>query len=217
MEICNSDQAAIGAQHLTIDPFAIGPDQERNGCGDILGRTEPLQRIFIRAVRSISSGDLPDRNRSGRNRTGATALTVMLRPRKLVRQNAVSISTGALWRNRRRRSRACVPARCWRSSLIRPPSAQSVLRPPRNALKVPLRLTAMCWSTARRRCRLCLELHRCRALLTSTSTPPTRLSAASNMPRTALTVADVGLGGECPAPLPSILRASGSADLASPE
>jgi len=55
------------------------------------------------------------------------------------------------------------------------------------------------------------------ALLTRTSTPPKAASAASNMPRTALGSLTSAFAVSARPPLPSILRASASADLVSPE
>src|SRR5262245_31570486 len=40
-----SDGSAVGAQHLPVDPPAVGAGQEGDATGDILGRPQPLQRI----------------------------------------------------------------------------------------------------------------------------------------------------------------------------
>ncbi len=53
-------------------------------------------RGFIFANRSISSGDFPSRNRSVAVGPGATAFTVMLRPRSSLLRIAPIVSTAAL-------------------------------------------------------------------------------------------------------------------------
>src|ERR1700692_2414794 len=42
-----SDHAAIGAQHLAVDPRAVRADEEGDGGCDVFGRTEALQRIHL--------------------------------------------------------------------------------------------------------------------------------------------------------------------------
>ena len=37
-----SDDAAVGAQHLAVDPAAIGAGEEGHGGGDVIGRAEAL-------------------------------------------------------------------------------------------------------------------------------------------------------------------------------
>src|SRR5258708_25420755 len=42
-----SDHSAVGAQHLAVDPSAVGTDEEGHGGRDIRGRAQPLQRIHL--------------------------------------------------------------------------------------------------------------------------------------------------------------------------
>ena len=45
-----SEHASVSANHLAIDPGAIGAGEERDGSGDVLRRAQPLERIQFRHV-----------------------------------------------------------------------------------------------------------------------------------------------------------------------
>jgi len=91
----DSDHAAVGAQHLTVDPSAFGPTRKETA--EAISPGVPRRSIgFIFAKRSISSGVLPLRNNSVATGPGATALTAMLRPRNSFDRIAVMVSTADL-------------------------------------------------------------------------------------------------------------------------
>jgi len=93
--LATSDEAAVGAEDLAVDPPAIPAGEEGNGVGDVLRQAERSTGGVL-AKRSISSWDLPFRKRSVAVGPRATALTVMLRPRSSLARIAVNISTPAL-------------------------------------------------------------------------------------------------------------------------
>lgn len=91
----NSDYAAICAQHLPVDPGAVGASQEGYRGRDVLWRAEAFHRVHLR-----QAGDQFVRfaieEKVGRGRAGAMALTVMERPRISFDMMAVRVSIAAL-------------------------------------------------------------------------------------------------------------------------
>src|SRR5271170_3278744 len=43
-----SDYASVGTKQLAIDPGAVGTGEKRDGGGDVLRRTQALQRVHLR-------------------------------------------------------------------------------------------------------------------------------------------------------------------------
>ncbi len=49
-DVCFLDDAAVGAQNLTVDPTPVRTRQKRNRIGQIFRRTQPLQRRELRKM-----------------------------------------------------------------------------------------------------------------------------------------------------------------------
>src|ERR1035437_5385843 len=96
---------AVNDEDQTMPPLARSPwplipppaAPTRKATADAISSGVPSRSSgFILAMRSISSGDLPLRNRSVATGHGATALTVMLRPRNSFDRIAVMVSPADL-------------------------------------------------------------------------------------------------------------------------
>jgi hypothetical protein len=88
-----SDDPAIVAQHLAVDPTSVGP---RNETAAAMSEGSPSGSSGASFVRwSITSYGLPSRNSFVAVGPGATALTVMLRPRSSLASTCIMASTAA--------------------------------------------------------------------------------------------------------------------------
>ncbi len=90
-----SGKAPVHAHHLRIDPRPVRPGQERHRRGNVLGRAQPLQRRHFGQLRHLRFRFAVE-EQFGRDGPGATALTVMPRPRSSLARTRTSPSTPAL-------------------------------------------------------------------------------------------------------------------------
>src|SRR2546426_9892301 len=89
-----SRKAAIGPEHLRVHPAARGASQERDHVGNVFRPPEALERGSLRNC-SICASVLPFRNSSVDTGPGATALTVISRPRSSLASTGTRPSTPA--------------------------------------------------------------------------------------------------------------------------
>src|SRR4051812_16218353 len=89
-----SDDPAVDADGLAIDPAAVRAGEEGDG-GYVVGLAQPFSGASF-ASRSTTSWGLQLRNRSVAVGPGATALTVMFLPRSSLTRTPVIASTAAL-------------------------------------------------------------------------------------------------------------------------
>ena len=90
-----SDDAAVGAQHLAVDPAAVGAGEEGDGVGDVLRLAEALQRGQLRhAIDDLLR--LAVEEQIGRRRPGRDGVDGDVAAAQLLREDVVIASTAAL-------------------------------------------------------------------------------------------------------------------------